>query len=72
LNHEGKNPTLEEDLQLYDRLLGGMPIRASPAEHQARAGSLITHVSGNFRGWTQYRQTLVNQNITEFERPLND
>jgi thymidylate synthase ThyX len=65
LNHEGKNPTLEEDLILYNRLLGGTPIHASPAEHQARAESWCTQ-SGNFHGWTQYRKTLENENITTF------
>lgn len=31
----GKRSTIEEDLALYDRLLGSRPIHASPAEHQA-------------------------------------
>lgn len=68
LNHEGKKPLLQEDLALYDRLLGAAPIHASPAEHQAMASSDVGLKSGNFRGWVQYRQTLQNQNITEFSR----
>jgi thymidylate synthase ThyX len=66
LNHEGKNPTLDEDLQLYNRLLGQVPIHASPAEHQAWAMTDPNFQSGNFRGWEQYRKTLSNENITEF------
>lgn len=77
LNHEGKQPSLEEDLQLFDRLLGGMPIHASPAEHQAQA---LKHYhlngectsddqSGNFFGWTQYRKTLSHENIMKFDGP---
>lgn len=31
----GKRSTIEEDLKLYDRLIGSKPIHASPAEHQA-------------------------------------
>ena len=31
----GKCSTVEEDIKLYDRLLGSRPIHASPAEHQA-------------------------------------
>lgn len=31
----GKRSTMAEDLALYDRLLGSLPIHASPAEHQA-------------------------------------
>jgi thymidylate synthase ThyX len=30
-----KRSTIEEDLKLYDRLVGSSPIHASPAEHQA-------------------------------------
>ena len=33
----GRPSTVEEDLKLYDRLLSGQPIHASPAEHQAQA-----------------------------------
>lgn len=69
LNHEGKQPTLEEDLVLYERLVGSAPIHASPAEHQARAmGSFSGNApSGNFRGWTQYRKTLQNENVDKFD-----
>lgn len=32
--HEGKQPKLEEDMALYDRLIVSFPPHASPAEHQ--------------------------------------
>jgi thymidylate synthase-like protein len=35
LTHEGKPPNVEDDLKLYDRLVGSVPLHASPAEHQA-------------------------------------
>lgn len=36
LSHEtGKRSTIEEDLALYDRLVGSQPMHASPAEHIA-------------------------------------
>lgn len=66
LNHEGKTPTIQEDEKLYERLVGSAPIHASPAEHQAMAVSDRNVRSGNFRGWIQYRQTLMNQNITKY------
>jgi thymidylate synthase ThyX len=69
LNHEGKQPTVEEDLKLYDRLLGQLPIHASPAEHQAMAMADKEMRSGNFRGWLQYRKTLVHENIETFNGP---
>lgn len=66
LNHEGKVPSLEEDLKLYDRLLGSVPIHASPAEHQAIAHGDENFRSGNFRGWQQYRKTLQGENVEKF------
>ena len=81
LNHEGKTPTVEEDLQLYDRLVGSAPIHASPAEHQAQALPVEIYdsiferffdtnsaqkYSGNLKGWTQFRKTLANENVSKF------
>lgn len=69
LTHEGKQPSEEEDLKLYDRLLGSQPIHASPAEHQAKASPDFLWW-GNFCGWVQYRKLLSNENIKTFEGPL--
>jgi thymidylate synthase ThyX len=58
LTHDGKEPVIEKDLELYDRLVGSRPLHASPIEHQATPmgeGSEDLW-SGNFRGWTQHRQ----------------
>ena len=65
MNHDGTESTLEQDYQLYDRLLGSHPIHASPAEHQAEEASSADEQSGNFRGWLQYRKRLSNENIVE-------
>lgn len=35
LTHDGKTTTIEQDMALYDRLVGSVPLHASPAEHQA-------------------------------------
>lgn len=66
LTQEGTVPTVESDLELYERLVGARPIHASPAEHQATPDS--RYLSGtddgvwrhaeqhrNFVGWRQYR-----------------
>ncbi len=69
LTQDGKTPTIEDDLKLYDRLVGSVPIHASPAEHQAtpdqtnfpghRSGLWQSpHLHGNFKGWIQFRRTL--------------
>lgn len=79
LTHDQKSTTIDEDLKLYERLLGRQPIHASPAEHQATpdaswSGSYYQpwgsmdgwknqHLAGNFRGWQQYRKMLPGEYI---------
>lgn len=71
-NHEGKKPTLEEDLRLYERLLGSQPIHASPAEHQAQAVKVPYMRSGNLRGWIQFRKLLGEENIVSYTPGMFD
>lgn len=67
----GRRSTVEEDLKLYDRLVGSQPMHASPAEHQATPDALTDlydrygvpvwehpHEHGNFKGWRQWRKML--------------
>lgn len=73
LTHDGRPTSVEEDLQLYDRLLGSAPLHASPAEHLATpdeqwnnmGGGLNQwknpHLHGNLQGWIQYRKQLPNE-----------
>lgn len=68
-NHDGTKNTLKQDLELYDRLLGNKPIHASPAEHQAEASDHPFMTSGNLRGWIQYRKTIENECIRQFDGP---
>jgi len=68
LTHEGKGPSVEQDLELYERLVGSAPVHASPAEHQATPLEDKKEHSGNFRGWEQYRKTLSNENIKTFKK----
>lgn len=53
-NHDGSKPNLQNDIKLHDRLVGSVPIHASPAEHQATPGDPEFWYR-NFRGWIQYR-----------------
>jgi len=39
--HDGSSPNVEEDLHLYERLVGSEPLHASPAEHQAKPYHLV-------------------------------
>lgn len=54
LKHDGTAPSIEDDLALFDRLVGSKPLHASPIEHQACAASSVAR-SRNFMGWHQYR-----------------
>jgi hypothetical protein len=78
LTHEGKPPNVEEDLKLYDRLVGAEPLHASPAEHQATPDEKDPnlevsyhydwenpHEHGNFVGWRQFRKTLPNESVRD-------
>lgn len=69
LTHDGRKPSIDDDMRLYERLVGSVPIHASPAEHQATPH--FPHdwwhqpwMHGNFRDWIQYRKTLPGENIT--------
>jgi len=66
----GKRSTIDEDLKLYDRLVGAQPLHASPAEHQATPDYRpigeswsAWHQHGNFDGWRQYRKMLPGEAI---------
>lgn len=80
LTHDGRETTVEEDLKLYDRLVGSQPLHASPAEHQATPDTMYNNphndptgpwsyenpeLHGNFRGWIQYRKTLSGECVIE-------
>lgn len=62
LTHDGKNPTVEQDVALYKRLAGSSPIHASPLEHQATPTGSTAFVA-NFRGWKQFRKEHGNENV---------
>lgn len=62
---ENRQPLLEEDLGLYERLMGAQPLHASPSEHQAtpdESGSLHQpRLWGNFYTWIQHRKMLSGE-----------
>ena len=56
LKHDGTSPNVDEDLFLFQRLAGSVPLHASPLEHQATPMYDRAFASGNLFGWTQYRK----------------
>jgi thymidylate synthase ThyX len=63
--HDGARPSLSDDMRRYLQLAGSDPKHASPLEHQARPifGLLDEQFQGNFRGFTQFRKYLPNENL---------
>jgi thymidylate synthase ThyX len=70
-NETGKRSTVEEDLKLYERLVGSHPMHASPAEHQATPDEIDGPVElfewhnkqqhGKLTGWRCYRKMLPGE-----------
>lgn len=61
LTHDKLLPEVKQDIALYERLVGGVPIHASPTEHQACVLGDADEYSGNFRGWYQFRKTVESK-----------
>lgn len=58
LSFDGAAPSVEDDLGLYDKLVGSRPLHSSPCEHQAYPLPSPTQKSRNFDGWRQYRELM--------------
>lgn len=66
-NFDGKPTSLEDDLKLYDKLVGSYPLHASPTEHQARPDPSMNYpkLCGNFVGWSQYRKSMKGEHVSD-------
>lgn len=62
LTHDQKTPDLEQDLKLYDRLVGSTPLHASPAEHQGKPDVLdgVPLATDALPGWFRNRDNYEN------------
>lgn len=73
LTHDGKKPTIEADLKLFEKLCGAQPMHASPAEHQSTPDLYLcddvvqgyhkSHLHGNLQGWIQHRKLMPDEYI---------
>jgi hypothetical protein len=68
LTHDNETPSLENDLKLFERLMGGDPKHSSPTEHQATPDKKWTRnrwakpeLHGNLRGFIQFRKTIAGE-----------
>lgn len=80
---DGSSPTIDADLKLYERLAGGIPIHASPLEHQATPDELGYFGDkmrawknrdkwGNFYGWCQHRKYIPGESTSEVFPPFGE
>lgn len=71
VKHNGKTPSVVDDLSLCDKLIGARPLHASPFEHQATPDRRHDEYSvtpwaapslhGNLVGWIQYRKLIERE-----------
>jgi thymidylate synthase ThyX len=79
-----KRSTIEEDLKLYDRLVGGEILHASPLEHQATPNERVfdseigtiwkygNDCGGNLGpGWRQFRKMLPNEEVAPLPKEFS-
>lgn len=50
--------SVEKAIKIYDRLVISRPVHASPFEHQATPLLDTKAISGNLRGWYQFRESI--------------
>lgn len=82
MTHDGKRPTVKDDLGLFARLVDN-PMHASPLEHQATPDSIsigsLTQIRfwsnpqyhGNFVGWQQHRKFYLGEARHDYARILD-
>lgn len=58
VSYRKADESIKKALNIYKRLVESKPVHASPFEHQATPAKSRIVISGNFRGWVQYRQTI--------------
>jgi thymidylate synthase ThyX len=67
LKHDKTAPSIEEDLDLFQRLLLSTPKHASPAEHQACNMAFPNRLDSNLRGVAQFRKMIEGECIREYK-----
>jgi hypothetical protein len=61
LTHDAKRPEIKHDIALFERLVGSVPLHASPSEHQASPDTLLIEIPEDRQG-IEWRYLDVWQN----------
>lgn len=67
MTHDNQTPTLGKDVGLHDNLLDSKHM--SPFEHPATPMMNPNQMSGNFKGWVQYRKTIKGECYKNYVPP---
>lgn len=78
LKHDGTTPNTDEDIRLFDRLAGAVPLHSSPLEHIATPDEVVPgselnpwknpELHGNFKGWIQFRKIWEKEIYSQVNR----
>ncbi len=71
VSYRKADESIKKALLIYDRLVESKPVHASPFEHQATPAKSNIVISGNFRGWIQFRQSIPGNVCKKYE-PYNN
>lgn len=69
VSYRKADESVKKALGIYDRLVESKPVHASPFEHQATPAKSNIVISGNFRGWLQYRQMIPGNVCKKYVGP---
>lgn len=67
-SYRKSDDSMEKARNIYSKLIGSQPVHASPTEHQGTPGSSADEISGNFRGWKQFRQQIPGNVCNSYQK----
>jgi hypothetical protein len=59
--------SIEKAVIIYDKLVTSVPVHSSPTEHQATPLEDVNEVSGNLRGWKQFRSLIPKNTCYSYD-----
>lgn len=67
-SYRKSDDSMEKARSIYSKLIGSQPVHASPTEHQGTPGHSADEISGNFRGWSQFRQHIPGNVCNSYQK----
>jgi thymidylate synthase ThyX len=67
VSYRKNDQSLDKAYRIYQRLVESKPVHASPFEHQGTPLPDSTAISGNFRGWKQFRSEIPGNTCFKYQ-----